>query len=155
MYGCEDETYKDSNLHEQERNMKKLQCRVVSGDYFTSRLKGLLVTVVSMDHSCLSSGFQLTARIEDHVPADHILDQFGWKKGSELTMYSNDLDPVDVETIPETHRSTLVLRQAWAFTEARNDAWYRCEPKNKAKYLEAAGVEWTDCRVYNVVMRRR
>lgn len=135
--------------------MKTLQCRIVGGDYNTERLKGLLVIVVAIERSACQAapGFAVTVRIEDEVPADPVLDLHKWKKGSEVWMYSDDLDPVDVETIAETHRRSLVLRQAWAFCEARNDAWYRYEPSDKAKYLEATGVEWKDCRVYDVARR--
>ena len=135
--------------------MKKLQCRVVGGDHSTERLKGLLVTVVAIDRSAcqVAPGFMVTVRIEDEVPVDPVLDLHKWKKGSEIRMYSDDLDPVDVDTIPETHRKSLVLRQAWAFCEARTDAWYRYEPSDKAKYLEEAGVEWKDRRVYDVLRR--
>jgi len=137
-------------------SMKKLQCRVVGGDYTTERLKGLLVTVVAVQRGfCQAAcGFGVTVRIEDDVPADPVLDLHKWKKGSEIWMYSDDLDPVDVEIIPETHRKSPVLRQAWAFCEARNDAWYRNEPKDKAAYRDQNdGKEWVDKRVYDVAQR--
>jgi hypothetical protein len=138
-------------------SMKKLQCRVLCGDNFTNRLKGLLVTVVAIDRTCFSGGFMVTVMIDDDVPPDIMSSTFSglnWKKGSEVKMFSDELEPVDVETIPETHRKSPVLRQAWAFCEARNDAWYRNEPKDKAAYRDQNdGKDLVDKRVYDVAQR--
>ena len=135
-------------------SMKKLQCRVVSGDNATERLMGLLVTVTAVDQTCSLPGFPVTVRIEEDISDPYLINLFHWKKGSEIKMFSSNLDPVDVEIIAETHRHKLVLRQAWAFCEARNDAWYRYEPTNKAAYRDKNdGQDWVDKRVYDVAQR--
>lgn len=131
--------------------MKKLQCRVLGGDALISQLKGKLVTVKKIGDSACSGGFGTVCVIDEDVPES--LMKLGFQKGSEINIFSDDLEPVDVESIPVTHKDTLVLRQVWVFCTAKNDAWYREEPTDKARYREATGCDWKDERTYDVGKR--
>lgn len=135
--------------------MKKLQCEMTGGDFFLDQLKGKKVTVTKIDlHCAVGGGFKCTVVLDDDVPAD-VLKKLGGvvKNGVVDGVWSENLLPLDTSMVPPTHNTSRLLKNVWVFTEARNDAWFRWQPKDLKKYEEENGTPWKDVRVYDVGMR--
>jgi len=137
--------------------MKKLQCKILGGDWFLDQLKGLTVTVTEIDLHCYANGggFGCTAVLDDDLPED-VSKNLRFEKGGEIWLINSDnLEPLDTSMVPQTHNKSQLLRNVWIFSEARNDAWFRWQPKDIKKYEEENGVPWKDVRVYDIGMRKR
>lgn len=133
--------------------MKQLRCKVkvLGGDWYLDHFNGVEVRVVKIDRDCYSGGFFVTAKIESEV-AITVCDKT-LHKGDILTANSDELEPMDVSDIPESHSHSPVLRNVWVFVEARNDAWYRVPPANPAEYEAEYGKPWEDKRIWDVSRR--
>ena len=122
--------------------MKVLQCRILTtGDHFLDKLAGKTVTVTKIDRAGYGSG---TLFVEC------ILDDSGLEL---LTCTTDQLLPIDVSMVPETHNGSLLLQQIWIFHEASYDAWFRGPPSDLAKYEEQYGCPWKDNRIFDVGRR--
>jgi len=63
---------------------------------------------------------------------------------------SDELEVLGTDHVPESHKASATLVNAWVFTEARNDAWRRQPPRDPESYAEKHGGPWVDRRVYDV-----
>lgn len=118
--------------------MKPLKVRLVDGieDWYLKQKAGQEIVIKKISSSCGGMGdFQMRGVTED---------------GSNLLLYSNQLEPLDVSDVPQSHMRSLVLRQAWVFSTAKDDAWNRQPPGNMEAYEEEYGIPWKDERVWDV-----
>ena len=117
--------------------MKKLRARILpTDDWYLSKMVGNEVVITRIASSCGGTGSYQMRGVTT--------------AGESLLLYGYQLDPLDLSDAPETHRGSLVLRQAWVFGEARRDAWDRQPPRDLAAYQETNGVPWKDERVWDV-----
>ena len=117
--------------------MKKLRARILpTEDWYLGKRAGQEVTVTRISSDCAGSGSHQMRAVSDD--------------GENMLVYGDQLEPVDVSDVPESHLGSLVLRQVWVFCEARNDAWVRFKPSNLARYEEETGMPWVDKRIWDV-----
>jgi hypothetical protein len=118
--------------------MKPLKVRIVDGieDWYLRQKVGQEIVIKKISSHCGPWG-DLQMR---GVTAD----------GDNLLLYSNQVEPLDVSDVPQSHMKSLVLRQAWVFSTAKNDAWNREPPRDLKAYEEENGVPWKDERVWDV-----
>lgn len=140
--------------------MKKLRCRVLgTGDWFLDKFAGQEVTVTNIDRVGYGQGTPyVTCRLDnDPTTTIEIPDTPEGKQvvkaGFVLRLCSDKLEPIEVSMVPETHNSSLLLRQIWIFHEASCDAWFRGPPNNQTKYEEENGGPWTDKRIFDIGVR--
>jgi len=117
--------------------MKALQARILEGRYgYMGRYDGQEVTILTIsDHCGPTGGFQMRGVT---------------RGGLKLLVYSDELVPMDLSGVPQTHMGSLVLQQAWVFSTAKNDAWNHHEPTDKVAWEEKYGFPWKDVRVWDV-----
>jgi hypothetical protein len=76
------------------------------------------------------------------------------KKGHVFnSIYTDELTPVDMSMVPETHQQNDWIRGIWIFGEASCDAWFRGPPQDMAKYEAENLSPWKDVRKFDVGRR--
>lgn len=117
--------------------MKALKARIIEGCYgYLGNFGGQEVTILTISDNCgPTGGFQMRGVLAS---------------GQKLLLYSDQLVPMDLSDVPETHMKNLVLQRAWVFGTAKNDAWNHREPIDKAEWEEKYGEPWKDVRVWDV-----
>lgn len=116
--------------------MKKLKVRILeTEDWYLKKLVGRDVTITKIGSDSACGSHQMRGTTDD---------------GENLLLYGDQVEPLDVSDVPESHRGSLVLVQAWTFAEAKNDAWNRQPPCDLKAYREEYGKDWKDERVWDV-----
>jgi len=120
--------------------MKKISAKIkdIKG-YYQKKWNGKTAKVLSIDRQCFIDGYPCDVEIEG--------EEGVWN------LFSDNLIPMDISDVPDTHNKNNVLINAWVFSTAAHDAWNHCPPKNLAEYEKEYGCPWKDVRVYDVGKR--